>query len=201
MAGRSYTLLILFDAAVSARTLHLNATVLTAVSSVTALTMLGFAFLLYHGLALNVRLQEMKRLRLEASDRGTLAAKLGQYDAELTRLRDLDRRLRGMVGLPVGGDEGSQLTPGEFSPGSKAAPLDIDVKRSGHLRDWVSRNLEALRQEMATHGRSLRRLKELLEAKRARLASTPSLWPAQGRVTDGYGYRLSPFTGGRGTRA
>jgi murein DD-endopeptidase MepM/ murein hydrolase activator NlpD len=29
------------------------------------------------------------------------------------------------------------------------------------------------------------------------LASTPSIWPTEGWVTSGYGYRISPFTGRR----
>jgi murein DD-endopeptidase MepM/ murein hydrolase activator NlpD len=44
-------------------------------------------------------------------------------------------------------------------------------------------------------------LVEGLEGKRHRLASTPSIWPTEGWVTSGYGYRISPFTGRRNFHA
>jgi murein DD-endopeptidase MepM/ murein hydrolase activator NlpD len=44
---------------------------------------------------------------------------------------------------------------------------------------------------------SFEELVEGLEGKRHRLASTPSIWPTEGWVTSGYGYRISPFTGRR----
>ena len=42
---------------------------------------------------------------------------------------------------------------------------------------------------------SLEQLIEQIRAKADLLASTPSIWPAHGWLTSGYGYRISPFTG------
>ena len=197
MAKRFYTVLILPDATSPARKLYVNKAILTAVSSVTALSVLAFAFFVYQYVNLNVRMLEMKQLRQEASDRNFLAGKVGQLEGELTRLRDLDRKLRVVAGLDAGEDQGTKLAQGGSETLSQAALLEAVRKGTGRLGDWVGRDLEALGQEITSRERSFRQLKDLLEAKRSVLASTPTIWPVRGRITAGYGYRLSPFTGQR----
>lgn len=197
MAKPFYTVLILPDATSPARKLYINKTIVTAVSCVTALSVLAFAFFLYQYVNLNVRMLEMKRLRQEASDRNFLAAKVGQLEEELTRLRDLDRKLRVVAGLDAGEDQGAKLAQGGSETLSQAALLDAVQKGTGRLADWVGRDLEALGQEITSRERSFRELKDLLEAKRSVLASTPTIWPVRGLMTAGYGYRLSPFTSQR----
>ncbi len=197
MAKQFYTVLILPDATSPARKLYINKTIVTAISSVTALSVLAFAFFLYQYVNLNVRLLEMKQLRQEASDRNFLAGKVGQLEGELTRLRDLDRKLRVMAGLDAGEDQGGKLAQGGAEMLSQAALLDAVRKGSGRLADWVGRDLEALGQEITSRERSFRELKDLLEAKRSVLVSTPTISPVRGLITAGYGYRLSPFTGQR----
>ena len=43
--------------------------------------------------------------------------------------------------------------------------------------------------------KSLQDLLEAIRGKAEQLASTPSIWPAQGWLTSRFGYRISPFTG------
>jgi murein DD-endopeptidase MepM/ murein hydrolase activator NlpD len=164
---------------------------------VAAVSVLVFGFFLYQYVNLNVHMLELKQLRQEANDRTFLAAKVGQLEGELTRLRDLDRQLRVVAGLETGEDERARLAQGGSERLSQAALLDAVQKGTGRLADWVGRDLEALGQEINSRERSFRELKDLLEAKRSVLASTPTIWPVRGTITAGYGYRLSPFTGQR----
>jgi murein DD-endopeptidase MepM/ murein hydrolase activator NlpD len=196
MAKRFYTVLILPDATSPARKFHITKTIITAVSSVTAVSVLAFAFFLYQYVNLNVRMLELKQLRQEASDRNFLAAKVGQLEGEMTRLRELDRKLRVVAGLDAG-DEQGRLAQGGAGTLSRTALLDTVRKETGRLADWVTRDLEALGHEITSRERSFRELKDLLEAKRSVLASTPTVWPVKGLITAGYGYRVSPFTGQR----
>jgi murein DD-endopeptidase MepM/ murein hydrolase activator NlpD len=196
MAKRFYTVLILPDATSPARKFHITKTIITAVSSVTAVSVLAFAFFLYQYVNLNVRMLELKQLRQEASDRNFLAAKVGQLEGEMTRLRELDRKLRVVAGLDAG-DEQGRLAQGGAETLSRTALLDTVRKGTGRLADWVTRDLEALGHEITSRERSFRELKDLLEAKRSVLASTPTVWPVRGLITAGYGYRVSPFTGQR----
>jgi murein DD-endopeptidase MepM/ murein hydrolase activator NlpD len=196
MTKRFYTVLILPDATSPARKFHITKPIVTAVSSVVAVSVLAFAFFLYQYVNLNVRMLELKQLRQEAGDRDFLAAKVGQLEGELSRLRDLDRKLRVVAGLDSGDDQG-RLAQGGAEVLSRSALLDAVRKGTGRLAEWVNRDLEVLGQEITSRERSFRELKTLLEEKRSFLASTPTIWPVKGLVTAGYGYRQSPFTGQR----
>jgi murein DD-endopeptidase MepM/ murein hydrolase activator NlpD len=70
-------------------------------------------------------------------------------------------------------------------------------QQTGRLGDWVNRDLSALGQEINSRERSLKELKAFIEEKASVLAATPTILPVKGRVTAGYGYRKSPFTGQR----
>jgi murein DD-endopeptidase MepM/ murein hydrolase activator NlpD len=197
MAKRFYTVLILPDATSPARKFHITRPIVTAISSVAAVAVLAFGFFVYQYVNLNVRMLELKQLRQEASDRNLLATKVGQLEGELSRLRDLDRKLRVVAGLETGDEQEARLAQGGAETLSRTALLDAVRKGTGRLADWVNRDLEVLGQEITSRERSFRELKGLLEEKRSILASTPTIWPVKGLVTAGYGYRQSPFTGQR----
>jgi len=197
MAKQFYTVLILPDATSATRKFHVTKTIITVASSVAAVSVLAFAFFLYQYVNLNVRLLEMKQLRQQVTDRNILAVKVGQLEVDLTRLRELDRKLRVMAGLDAGDDQGARLAQGGSEMLSQVALLEAVEKGPGRLADSVGRDLEALGHEITSRERSLRELKNLLEAKRSILASTPTIWPVRGLITAGYGYRVSPFTGQR----
>ncbi|MGE5848891.1 MAG: M23 family metallopeptidase [Candidatus Methylomirabilota bacterium] len=197
MAKRFYTVLILPDATSPARKLHITRSVITAVSSVLAIAVLAFAFFLYQYVSLNVRMLELRQLRQEAGDRNLLAAKVGQLEGELSRLRDLDRKLRVVAGIDKGEEQQPAMAMGGAETQSRSALLDAVKQQTGRLVDWVTRDLETLGQEITSREQSFRELKTLLEEKRSLLASTPTIWPVKGMVTAGYGYRSSPFTGQR----
>jgi murein DD-endopeptidase MepM/ murein hydrolase activator NlpD len=197
MAKRFYTVLILPDATSPARKLHITRSVITAVSSVLAIAVLAFGFFLYQYVSLNVRMLELRHLRQEAGDRNVLATKVSQLEGELSRLRDLDRKLRVVAGLDKGEEQQPAMAMGGAETQSRSALLDALKQQTGRLVDWVTRDLETLGHEITSRERSFRELKTLLEEKRSLLASTPTIWPVKGMVTAGYGYRSSPFTGQR----
>jgi murein DD-endopeptidase MepM/ murein hydrolase activator NlpD len=198
MAKRFYTVLVLPDATSTPRKFHINKSVLTAISSLAAVAIVAFVFFLYQYVNVNVRLLELKQLRLEAGDRGFLAERVGQLEGELTRLRELDRRLRAAIGLETTEVEApSAVAQGGADTVSRTVLLDALKQRTGRLVDWVNRDLSALGQEINSRERSLRELKAFVEEKASVLAATPTIFPVKGLVTAGYGYRKSPFTGQR----
>jgi len=197
MAKRFFTVLILPDATSPARKFHIPRWVLTAISSVGAVSVLFLAFFLYQYVTLNVRMLELKQLRQEAGDRTALSERVQHLEGELFRLRDLDRKLRVAAGLDAAGGGQSVLPQGGSEDLSRNALLDALRARTGRLADWVTRDLEVLGREITSRERSFRELKQFLEEKRSLLASTPTIPPVRGLLTAGFGYRSSPFTGQR----
>lgn len=197
MAKRFYTVLVLPDATSTPRKFHISKSILTTVSALAAVAIVAFAFFLYQYVNVNVRLLELKQLRLEAGDRSFLAERVGQLEGELTRLRDLDRRLRAAVGLGTTEVEPAPAAQGGAETVSRTALLDALKQRTGRLVDWVNRDLSTLGQEINSRERSLRELKAFVEEKASVLAATPTILPVKGLITAGYGYRKSPFTGQR----
>ena len=82
-------------------------------------------------------------------------------------------------------------------PSPPSAALDLDRSVLVGTREGIRR----LAIRATTQAMSFEELVEGLEGKRHRLASTPSIWPTEGWVTSGYGYRISPFTGRRSFHA
>jgi murein DD-endopeptidase MepM/ murein hydrolase activator NlpD len=197
MAKRFYTVLVLPDATSTPRKFHISKSILTTVSALAAVAILALAFFLYQYINVNVRLLELKQLRLEAGDRSFLAERVGQLEGELTRLRDLDRRLRAAVGLETAPVDPAPTAQGGAETVSRTALLDALKQRTGRLVEWVNRDLSTLGEEINSRERSLRELKAFVEEKASVLAATPTILPVKGLITAGYGYRKSPFTGQR----
>jgi murein DD-endopeptidase MepM/ murein hydrolase activator NlpD len=105
------------------------------------------------------------------------------------------------MGTPVptasGGDEdegGPSATPPDLSAAPSLPPSETKAsppRTMGVVDD------DQLFAGLHTEVQSLEELVGALHGKVARLAATPSAWPAIGWVTSGFGYRISPFTGRR----
>jgi murein DD-endopeptidase MepM/ murein hydrolase activator NlpD len=59
----------------------------------------------------------------------------------------------------------------------------------------LEEDLATLQIVAARQQQSFEELTEAIQHRRAKWASTPSIWPVRGWVTSGFGRRLSPFTG------
>ena len=149
-----------------------------------------FALGVYVGLTAQATINDLRarnaQLALEGSAHREAAERLhGQLPAllstidELAERIDMDPALRDSVErLP----DATQAVPGQ--PGSEA--LDDAADMFDHVRDLLGSLQDALR--VVTLG----------VAHREALAdATPTIWPADGWLSAGYGYRDDPFTGQR----
>jgi uncharacterized membrane protein YsdA (DUF1294 family) len=122
-----------------------------------------------------------------------LSQKIEQIDEKMRELRDFDHKLRVMVNMETGDEEGRFLGMG----GSNAfASISDQVEEMSH-RDLVRlmhQSLESLDGEVEVCAREKEDLFKYLENQKAMLRSTPSVWPTRGWVSSGFGKRVSPFT-------
>lgn len=197
MAKGSYTVFVLSDATSPPRKLHISKSVLGVLASVATVVFMGFTFFVYEYVNLNVRMLELKQLRREAGEHGVMAEKIRQLEGEISKVRELDQRVRVAMGLDKAEARPAILAQGGADAETRNALQEAVAQRTGRLIDWVVGDLTTLAQEIASREQSLRELQTHLDKKTAVLAATPTILPIKGLVTASYGYRKSPFTGKR----
>jgi murein DD-endopeptidase MepM/ murein hydrolase activator NlpD len=125
--------------------------------------------------------------------------KISNYEESIKRLKttissfeSYAKRLNVMMGFKSpdvihgepglgGGDPGPKGTA-EPAPDPQSISFSA-IKNLSQKADSVEKNLGSL--------------VNILESQTARLATTPTIWPAQGWVSSPFGYRIDPFTGKR----
>lgn len=167
---------------------------------------------------------DVERMRVENArqrdELESLSGRVGGIAQEFEALRELERKVRVIANLPEstpearvpnnagqGGaedtdaaDDAAAIAPVEPAEDSAvpaphgAPPADAELRAAIERIQQRARRLAALLPDQRA---SLEELVGGLEDRREQLAATPSIWPANGWVTSGYGTRTSPFTGRR----
>jgi murein DD-endopeptidase MepM/ murein hydrolase activator NlpD len=127
------------------------------------------------------RLSEQKAAELALRDR------VRRLAGEAGRIRDFNGKLAVMV--DAARDMGSE---GAFPAPQSLPPALADGAAGRRLVDF----LQALGGRMAVEEAAQLRLMRLLAERKLEFLAKPSLWPARGYITSGFGSRRSPF--GRG---
>ena len=131
----------------------------------------------------------------------SLAGKVETITRKMAELKEFDKKVRAMVsmdpskGTPIeqGGDQQTFVGIGgsDSSLGGINSPSERGHKK---LVRMMYRSLENLDGEMAVQKDEKAELMRLLDRQKSILSRTPSIWPARGWVSSGFGYRVSPFT-------
>ncbi len=137
--------------------------------------------------------------------------RLKEFDIKLRMITDLNVPADANRYLGVGGDPAAtQGVPTGTLPalsgvsggaGGTEDPIEPSIETNAYsephtemIRE-LEEDLATLRVLAAKQEQSFQELTEGIEHRRAKWASTPSIWPVKGWVTSGFGPRLSPFTG------
>ncbi|MCH2186811.1 M23 family metallopeptidase [Myxococcota bacterium] len=168
-------------------------------------------------------LSELRQLSKQQADQlARFSQTLAVAENDLDRVRELERKIRIIANLPgasaVGGSEVTAWVPASGSDAvdgpaaAEAIPVGVPIQAISpqtEARDSSAAPLDSagwtdleqgLRRAGGQAQRGVERLELLLEeldVKGQRLASMPSVWPARGWLTSGFGPRVSPFTGRR----
>lgn len=121
----------------------------------------------------------------------TFADKINDMETELARLRSLDTKIRVITNTT---NEEPKVKSERLSLGGQGGPegVQLSFKDETFLRDMINR-LDRLNAEIMDQEKSLHELHSSLEDQESILASTPSIWPTNGYLSSGFGYRESPF--------
>ncbi len=209
MADRYYTLMLIPEQTnkvkkvlIPVRLMRIFAVVLgvVVVASLTAF----FFTVRYFQEASSYRMAVAKSRTME-NDLRLLQNKLASSEQALLRVRNLEQKLRVILqaqdvnkkntGIgPLTRNEENVLNAadsGMYSGGAGVA--------GGGFADWQATStayrVQQLQNRAVLQEQSLQELYELLQDQKTLLAATPSIWPAKGWLTSGFGYRISPFTG------
>ena len=115
-------------------------------------------------------------------------------ERQLSKLKDFDKRIRIIANLEKGQETTSSIGMGGPSPSDVREKLRVEKDEKG-LVQQMRTDIDRLKSEATSQEESLSELEKLLQTKREVLVHTPSLWPAMGWVTSGFGFRANPFTG------
>lgn len=134
--------------------------------------------------------QKLEESRQRVGDQlDSLGQRLGQIQAQVSRLNALGQQLTDMAGLD----------PDEFSFDSPPA-----MGGPEHPAPWVgihepelSQSMDMIEISLNKKERELQALEALLTDRELHKMQYPQGWPAHGWVSSGYGYRTDPFTGRR----
>lgn len=118
-----------------------------------------------------------------------------RLEGQLSKFKEFDRKIRIIANLERRGQENTPLMGiGGPSPSDIREKLKQREDEKGLILQMRS-DIERLQSEAVSREESLFELLKLLLAKKETLAHTPSIWPVQGWVTSGFGFRTHPFTG------
>ncbi len=124
----------------------------------------------------------------------SLTSKLKTMEKDMARVRDFDTRLRVMLNLD------SHFEPTSATGGADSATFSKTYLPI-HRQELIARKMHNFLNQLNVDVRMEElRQQELLDSLRGHedlLAATPTIWPAEGWISSGFGQRISPFTGQR----
>ncbi len=209
MASKNFTLMIVPEAhahvrrvQVPKKAIYLGAIVVVAIVGAILSLMVHYAYIVGQVFEARTLREENGKLK----DRiALLESKVDDVDARIVQVKQFDEKLRAMTdlrdderGLAMGplkaNPQGGADVPSEIDP--FAVPAVGDDPAVEQLRNaLLDSRVAGLAQEANRELQSLSELVDYFGKQEIMLKSTPSIAPARGLLTSGFGSREDPFTG------
>lgn len=130
----------------------------------------------------------------------SLNEKVKDFNQTMERLRALEDKLRTLAGIGGGSTEGKEGVLGKGGPEHYSFPEEIAPSQeyvSPNLIGKIEENFDFLEAQAKEREKGFGQIEEVIRKKEDLFACTPNIFPVQGWISSGYGYRNDPFTGER----
>ena len=188
MANEFYTLIVVPHAKARFRKFQVSVRLTRWVMTAAGVLALLLAGILAHYTWIAVEVAEVKRLRAENLALATKAKayeeNAGQLQAKILALQGVVNKLGVMAGVEQSLPDASIGGVGGLTRVETTAP-SVDIATTLRSMDEKVGNLTA----------KSTRLEAFFRDQRQQLASTPSIWPVRGYLSENFGKRIDPFTG------
>ncbi|MGI6097539.1 MAG: M23 family metallopeptidase [Dethiobacteria bacterium] len=141
-------------------------------------------------LNLRAQMDELKHLRqisrIQKEELDVLAQQTEEMLQQVSEVERLSDEVRRLI-------ESQELAAEHGSEGGVSSPRVLSSRTGNEIINRTTANILALRDSLTNKADELESLIADVEEYQRRLAATPSIWPAYGRITSGFGTRRSPF--------
>jgi murein DD-endopeptidase MepM/ murein hydrolase activator NlpD len=194
----SFTILIFGQKASRIRHLRIPKKTFKIVLYLFGFALLSTTFFFCDYIQVKKKVFELSRLRQETEVQKSqihfFSARIEDLEKQLSKLKEFDRKIRILANLERGQESTPFMGMGGPSPSDMRDKLREQKDEKGLVQQLKS-DVERLQSEAVSSETSLSELERLLGSKKEMLVHTPSVWPAMGWVTSGFGFRTNPFTG------
>jgi murein DD-endopeptidase MepM/ murein hydrolase activator NlpD len=181
-----FTLMILPHDSTSVKKINLTSNWFKVFAILSVVFWISSLFMFFNYFSLKnkvVSLAEVDRTNTKQKiEMENLNTKVQFLETQLSRLQNIDLKVRELVNLEV---KGSGMN---FAGG-------VSSIKSSNVAEALNEKAEALEREIKVREKSLGELAEYLEDRKSLFMATPSLWPSRGFVTSEFGWRRDPISG------
>ena len=200
MASNKSTIIFLPGVSSKVRKISIPNRLIPLVTLLTIVALVIIGFLVNDYRKIKSQLPELHYLRKENSIQKTqiisLCKEINQTNQKIAALQEFDHKLRIMTNLPPSGEQDQFLGVGGSNVTALKPDYRLEEVHSGLIHK-MHKAIEGVNTEIAVTAISQNQLSQFLKEQKSLLACTPSLAPAKGWYSSGFGYRISPFTNQR----
>ncbi len=202
--NRSYSVIIVSDASTESKEFFISSKLFRNSIVAVSLFIILFGYIIFDYLTISIDRSKMEKLESEAVQKNKIITQLtrnvDKTEKSLMKMKDFKKKILIAAGL---------TSPNALKEiGSGGGPI-INVSPDVELMQNRSTLNPALKKNniIEQAGKDLRDAKKIestlkfvedvISKQKVRLASTPSIWPTNGYLSNSFGSRIHPFTGKR----
>ncbi len=199
---RTYSVIIVSDALASSKDFVVTHRFIKNAIIAFSVLVLIFGFMIYDYLTISFDTQRIKRLETDNTQKDQqiekLVTKIESLETNLEQMESFKKKILVATGLT------SPTALTEVGRGGAEAPLDSQLANppvqmpaspaSLPLNERID-SLEQISGKALKINETLQFVDSFLDKQKVRLASTPTIWPVHGLLTDSFGTRVHPLTG------